>query len=103
MPKIKAELPPAGEEKLKLDKKYVVLVAEEFESDLQGFYGIRVVLDGGKDDMLTIPLWVRGTVGRKSKLGAFMAVLGDDTDTWLGKVIKVTKWATKDRQIELTK
>jgi len=97
------QLPLPGEETLKLGQKYVILSVEEFKSDVQGFLGWRVTLDGGKDDLLAIPLWVRDIVGRSSKLGAFLVALGQDSDSWNGHIIEFVKWQPRDREIKVVK
>jgi len=101
MTKLNSSVPLPGDEAIKLNQKYVILVAETFISDVAGYEGVRVTLDGGIDNLLAIPLWQRQTVGRKSKLGAFLAVLGNDTDSWIGKTIKFVSWQPKARVIEL--
>jgi hypothetical protein len=88
-----------GEEALKLNKDYVVVGAEKFISQVNGYNGIRVTLDGGTDDILALPLWVSEIVSRKSKLGAFMVALGTDYDKWGGERIKVARWNAKDREV----
>jgi hypothetical protein len=88
-----------GEEALKLNKEYVVVGAEEFVSEVNGYHGIRITLDGGTEDVLAIPLWVSEVVSRKSKLGAFMVALGTDYKKWGAERIKVTRWNQKDREV----
>lgn len=97
------QLPLPGEEALILDKEYSIVSVEEFVSDVQQFYGWRVTLDGGSDNLLAFALWVRDIVGRKSKLGAFIAALGNDPDEWAGHIIKITRWVERDRAIEVVK
>ena len=46
-------------------------------------------------------LWLREKVSRNSKLGAFLLVLGDDTDEWLGKTIVIDRWQERDRKIQV--
>jgi len=46
-------------------------------------------------------LWLREKVSRNSKLGAFVSVLGDDTDKWLGRVIVIDRWQERDRKIQV--
>lgn len=88
-----------GEESLKLNHDYVVVGAEEFISEVEGYHGLRVTLDGGTDDLIAIPLWVSEVVSRKSKLGAFMVALTPDYKKWGGERIKVTRWNNKDREV----
>lgn len=97
------QLPLPGDEAVKLDKTYIILTVEPFTSEVQTFAGLRVTLDGGKDDLLAIPLWMRETVGRKSKCGAFLVALGRNLDSWVGKKIQFVKWQPKDREIKVVK
>ena len=46
-------------------------------------------------------LWIRENVSGNSKLGAFVSVLGDDTDKWLGRTIVIDRWQEKDRRIQV--
>lgn len=95
------QLPLPGEEAIKVGHPYQILTVEDFKSEVQGFIGWRVTLDGGKDDLIAIPLWVRDIVGRRSKMGAFIEVCGNDPEKWIGKVIKFVTWADKNRVIQL--
>ena len=95
-----------------------ILSAEQLKTPQRGFEGIRVRAKAYNCAIHTLTeedkekskdgadhsemLWTRPEVGVTSKLGAFMSELGDDTDAWIGKWIKVTKWAVKDREIETT-
>jgi hypothetical protein len=95
-----------------------ILSAEQLKTPQRGFEGIRVRAKAfncaihalSADDLKNSKdqadhsemLWTRPEVGVTSKLGAFISELGDDTDVWIGKWIKVTKWAVKDREIETT-
>jgi len=93
------KLADKGEEALKLNKDYVVVGAEEFISDVNGYHGVRITLDGGPDDLLAIPLWISEVVSRTSKLGAFMVALGIDYHKWGGERVKVTRWENKRREV----
>lgn len=95
------QLPLPGAEAIKVGQKYVILTVEEFVSELQNFEGWRVTLDGGKDNLLAIPLWYGETVSRTSKLGSFVDKLGNDYDKWIGKIIKFVKWSPKDNEITI--
>ena len=101
MGEIKGGLPLPGDEAVKVGQKYVVLTVEGFTSEVQGFVGYRVTLDGGKDNTIALPLWQRGTVGTKSKLGSFIIALGTNTDNWIGKTIRFKSWIEKKREIEV--
>jgi len=103
MPKIEGELVLPGDEAIEEGKTYKILEVQEFTSQLQGFAGYRVILDAGKNDKLSIPLWKRSQIGRKSKLGAFVSVLGSNTDDWIDKTVRFITWQPRRRQIELVK
>jgi hypothetical protein len=93
-----------------------ILSAEQIKTAQRGFEGIRVrtksfncalhvlseedkkASNDGADHAEM--LWVRPQVGTTSKLGCFIDALGDDTDVWVGKWVKVLRWAQKDREIE---
>ena len=100
-PKIDADLPPRGEEAITIGKTYTILLAETFVSEVSKYKGIRVTLEAGLDDVLAIPLWLGDVVSRNSKLGAFISLLGDNTDEWLNKQIQFVQWEPKHREIKV--
>jgi len=95
------QLPLPGDDAVQLDKKYVILAAEPFHSEVQGYKGARITLDGGTDALLAIPLWYRETVGSLSKFGSFILALGNDMNQWVGKTIIFKEWTEKNRIIEV--
>ena len=97
------QLPLPGEEAIKLDKKYVIMEVKDFTSEVQKLHGWRVTLDGGGDDLLAIPLWFREVVGRRAKMGSFIAALGNDPDAWVGHTIQFVAWAERNREIKVVK
>ena len=46
-------------------------------------------------------LWLRPVVGSRSKLGAFIAALGNDIDKWVGKKVKIITWRHRNREIKV--
>jgi hypothetical protein len=83
-------------------KVYRIESVEYVETPLQGLKGWRVTLREVSTGTLYVSvLWKRDRVGSKSKLGCFIAVLGNKTDNWTGKTIKFVSWKPKDRRIEL--
>jgi hypothetical protein len=54
--------------------------------------------DKNKREYATM-LWFRDTVGPRSKLGAFIVVLGTDISKWVGKKIKIVSWTDRNREI----
>jgi len=97
------QLPLPGEEALRLDHPYRIISVSQFTSELRNFPGLRVELDGGVNDHIVVTPWLRETVGRKSKIGAFILALGNDTDQWIGKVIIFRRWESRNREIEVVK
>jgi hypothetical protein len=63
--------------------------------------GIRVIFEDSYGNEYGTMLWVKEQVGNKSKLGAFITVLGTNENEWVGKKIKIVAWGKADRQIEL--
>jgi len=85
---------------------------EIIKTQLRGYEGIRVILSDtnceecGKAKGLDTNehgdmLWLRESVGQKSKLGAFVLTLGNDTDNWIGKRIVIKTWQSKSRSIQV--
>jgi hypothetical protein len=81
-----------------------IVSAEIVKTPVSGYSGIRVTIkEAGTDEKYAEMLWIRPRTGVKSKLGAFISVLGNNTDTWVGKLIKIVKWTAKEREIQLVK
>jgi len=101
MPKINVEIAEQLPEPLE-GHIYQIHDPELFTSAVRSYKGLRVPLTDQTDQMEVIAvLWTRDIAGEKSKLGAFISVLGNDTDTWNGKKIKILKWRPGERQIEV--
>jgi len=77
----------------------VIVQAEEVKTLIRGYNGIRVTIKDDNGVEYSEMLWKRPEVGTRSKLGAFMTELGDDTDEWIGKRIKILVWKEKAREI----
>ena len=90
------EIPSAEE-----GKTYKITDAEEFASAVRGFRGLRVTLKDSEDNEYVEALWLRSPVGPKSKLGAFISILGKETKKWIGKNITFISWKEGNRVIEL--
>jgi len=73
--------------------------AEIVKTAVHGWDGVRVVLQDDNGVEYSEVLWKRNEVGPKSKLGAFILELGDNTDDWVGKRIKILVWKEKAREI----
>lgn len=77
-----------------------IIAAEEIKTAVQGYNGIRCKIKSDEGEEYAEMLWIRGEIGIKSKLGAFMTTLGSDTDLWLHKKVRILKWEAKDRDLE---
>ncbi len=96
--KLAEQLPPFSE-----GLTITITRAERIKTLQRGFDGVRVV---GKDENgveYGEVLWVRPTIGAKSKLGAFVTELGKNLNEWVGKTITITRWRQKDREIQVIK
>jgi len=79
-----------------------IKTAEVLKTAVSGYDGVRVTVEeAGTGEKYAEMLWIRGFVGLKSKLGAFISELGDNTDSWVGKTIRIVRWKEKDRQIQI--
>jgi len=100
--KLTLQVPLPGDEELKIGATYRIKKVEPFTSQLRGFEGLRVEIDEvGGSQSLSIPLWQRDLASRRSKIGAFVIALGDDTDKWIGKQIIFEAWARGNRVIKV--
>lgn len=114
MPRIKSELAEGVEPEE--GRTYAITEVEVGQkTEVQGFVGHRVQLEPTKrkkddENVYATMLWDREQAGVKSKLGSFLAgfldFYGDEdiafnTDNWIGCVIRVVKWAARDREIEI--
>ena len=100
MPKIKTEVvetPPEPSEGM----TYNITEASVIKTQRKNYDGVRVSLKGNDGSIRGTMLWLRDTAGVKSKVGAFVGLLGDDTDSWIGKNILIVKWQEGNRQIQL--
>lgn len=113
MPRIKAQLAEAVEPSE--GYTYGITEVEETKTAVQGFDAYRVKLEPtkrkeGDDKEYATMLWAREEAGVTSKLGSFMAAFLDyygdedvafDTDSWIGCIIRIVKWAPRDRAVEV--
>ena len=86
---------------LELGKVYEIVNVETVETEVRFLKGVRVEMLTAKAEEGSLMLWKRPVVGPKSKLGAFIIVLGSNTDKWLHKWIKFLHWGKQDNLIEL--
>lgn len=99
MPKIKVEIAESLPEPVE-GHIYVIGEAELFTSQVRGYKGLRVPMADVSDaSEVVAALWMREIAGSNSKLGAFVSVLGEDTDSWTGKKIQIVSWRQGNRKI----
>ncbi|MEM3699918.1 MAG: hypothetical protein QXL57_03515 [Candidatus Bathyarchaeia archaeon] len=71
------------------------------KTPLRGLEAWRATLCNVRDGSLCATmLWKRERVGPNSKLGAFISVLGRNTDLWVGRKVKFLAWKHRDRKVE---
>lgn len=78
-----------------------IVKAEVTQTLVRGLRGVRVEFEDGKGNRYATMLWIRERVGDKSKLGAFIKVLGKRPSTWVGKKVRIKKWSPREREVEL--
>lgn len=100
MPKLDVEIAESLPEPVE-GHTYTITEAELFISQVRSYKGLRVTMIGEQKETVVAALWMRDVAGEKSKLGTFISILGNDTETWVGKKIRFTTWREKDRKIEL--
>ena len=102
MPEIGTKVRESGDD-VKVGETYEIVNVEEVTTDVSAYKGLRVQLLTKKAEEGTIMLWRRPVTTPRSKLGAFISLLGDNTDKWLHKWIKFADWRIGARSIELVK
>jgi hypothetical protein len=101
MPKINVEIAETLPEPME-GHIYTITETELFTSQVRGYKGLRVAMtDQESGNQVVAALWMREIAGSKSKLGSFISVLGDESDSWVGKQIKFVTWRPNDRKIEV--
>jgi len=85
----------------RLGEAYEIISVEEVTTQVRNLKGLRVTLRDSKGKENAEMLWLRDVVGRNSKLGAFIALLGDNTDRWVGKKIIFVSWMPRQRELGL--
>lgn len=92
---------------------YIVESCELEKTEVQGWGAYRVVMrsvDDNDDNEYNTMLWDRSRASIRSKLGAFMWAFeqyfddkekAQDTDNWIGAIIRVLSWKDKDREIRV--
>lgn len=102
MPELETKVREGGDD-IEVGVRYEIENVEETVTDVQRFRGLRVLLakDGGGEG--SVMLWERPVTSPRSKCGAFITLLGSNTDKWLHKRIIFKEWKQGARIIELVK
>ena len=99
IPKVKVEIVESQPDVIE-GHIYILGEAELFTSQVRGYKGLRVPMtDVADNSEVVASLWMREVAGEKSKIGAFISVLGEDTDAWTHKKIQVVAWRQGNRKI----
>jgi len=80
---------------------YRIEKVEVFTSAVRGYRGLRVTMVDENGNLTVEPLWTREVASTRSKIGAFIAALGKNTDNWVGKKIRIVDWRPGSRKIEV--
>ncbi|MBU2249571.1 MAG: hypothetical protein KKD77_22685 [Gammaproteobacteria bacterium] len=102
MPEIGTKVREGGDD-VEIGVEYHIDNVEIVTTDVKAFAGIRVVLVDKKKDTRSVMLWQRPVTSPESKLGAFISLLGSNTDKWLGHKIIFRDWRQGARLVELAK
>jgi len=101
MPEIKTKV-QEGADDVRLNVPYMVNDVEEVITERANYEGHRVELLDIKGNTGSVMLWSRPVTSPASKLGAFITLLGSNTDKWLKKWIIFRGWGENNRNIERT-
>jgi len=80
----------------------IVNVEEDVTTEVRFLQGVRIEFMPSKGEVARVMCWRRPVVGKASKLGAFITLLGTNTDDWLHKWVIFRNWVQGGRTIELT-
>lgn len=101
MPELGTKL-QEGADDVRLNVPYMVNDVETVKTEKAQYDGHRVELLDVRGNVGTVMLWSRPVTSPKSKLGAFITLLGSNTDKWLRKWIIFRGWEVNNRNIELS-
>lgn len=101
MPELGTEVVEGGDD-VELNVPYEIVNVEDVTTEVSFYKGVRVEMVSAKAEMGTVMLWKRGKVSSDSKLGAFIVLLGSNTDNWLHKWVNFRSWEKNQRHVELT-
>ena len=80
----------------------IVNVEDGVITEVRGLSGVRVSFLSVDAEEGSLMLWKRPVTGEGSKLGAFITLLGSNTDHWLHKWVIFRSWIQGGRKVELT-
>jgi hypothetical protein len=100
MPEIPVEIAEQLPEP-KENETYTIQEVETFTSQVRAYKGLRVKMVTAQNEVAVSALWLRQVAGKKSKLGAFVTALGNNTDNWVNRRIRIVAWRDKNREIQL--
>lgn len=85
-------------------KAYHIKDVQRVRTDKRDYDAYRVEgIEVETGDEAATMLWVSDEVSTDSKLGAFLTVLGDETDAWKDKIVECVRWRDKERIITVRK
>lgn len=102
MPEVGTKVREGGDD-VEVGTTYVITNVEDVTTEVKAYRGIRVVLEDTHKNEGTVMLWERPITSPRSKLGAFITLLGSNTDKWVAKKILFKDWREGARLIELVK
>lgn len=91
-----------GGDLFELNKPYEIVNVTDTVTGVQMYKGLRVELLAADGSVGNIMLWKQDQVSSRSKTGAFLILLGTNTDSWLHKWIIIRAWEKNNRRVELT-
>lgn len=79
----------------------IVNVEDNVTTEVRMLQGVRVEFVSVTGEVARIMCWKRATVGKGSKLGSMMVLLGTNTDDWLYRWVIFRDWVQGKRIVEL--
>lgn len=104
MVEIKSELfaePKEGQSYDIKEAKEITVKSSDGKNEYPAISVVMLSTDKTDKSKYTVTLWLTDNASSTSKLGSFMLALGNDTDKWLGKTIRIRSWRNKIREIEV--
>lgn len=91
-----------GGDLVELNVPYEIVFVEDITTQVGMYQGFRVSLLSADAKDGSVMLWKQQRVSTRSKTGAFLALLGTDTDNWLHNWVIFRAWERNNRRVELT-